>query len=575
MLFSANQSFPRPQEDEPLNDQETLDLQALFQFVKRRWSLVAAWIAIGLCCGIVFFIFSPSYYAAYTTVLISDAALRPAGAAAIQADAANPATYIYSQIQVLQSNEVLVPVIRSQHLVDDPEFGGVEDGITGHIVQLARSLLAYVRVMEGNKAPPAPTQDHLTMIRLKRALSIQQLSMSNAIQIGITSRSPIKAAAIANAIAESYINSQLERKRQNAEMETKRLRVRLDELRKKAFSAQEVEAQAAGEATDMAAAAHFKELQDDAEIYRALYNAAKRQYMNAGQQVVSADARIISAAEPPLRKHWPRAFLVLIAAAGAGGLIGSGHALIRQATDRTLYSVDDVRRLTQLGFVYDAPNISRWVTETGGSSPLQRSYRVRSPHLEDWLAKIVVRLTDNGAEEGARIVGVAATTPGAGASLIAAHLARILTTNGFKTLLIDANWKKKRGQSKTQGQGSVHGLTNESTKVQLSSHVLDVSVLRELTELRATNATFSILEALRSRRAEGLYDYIFVDFSSIAETADLAGSIGILDDIVLVTEPHPAIDALRESMRVVPRTAVTALIVNKASRATARTARVG
>lgn len=562
MLFSANQPVLRPHEREPLPDQEAVDVQALIRFVKRRWTLVAVWTAIGIFCGTAFFVLSPSYYSAYTTVLISDAVLRPAAGAGVQADAANPATYIHSQIQVLQSNEVLVPVVRGQRLTEDPEFNGANEGLAGHVIELARSTLAYLRGKGRSNAAPAPTLEHLTMIRLKRVLSIQQLALSNAIEIGVTARSPVKAAAIANAIANSYIDSQLDRKRQAAAAALQRLQTRLDELRKKAFSAQEVEEKASTATTDMTAGARFKELQDNAEIYRALYNAAKRQYMNADQQFVSADARVISTAEPPLRRSWPRGFMVLIVAVAGGGAVGVGHALLKHAADRSIYSVDEVRRLTKVGLILDVPNISRWVTEPGDSTLLQRSYRVWSPIIEDSIARLVVRLHDSDAEKRLRVVGVVATTPCAGASLIAAHLARILTDSGRQTLLVDANWNKTCAPSKSLEDEPVRQLRDEPITMQVGSNALNISVLRGSIALGAANASFSILASLQFRRAEDIYDYILVDFCSLSHSADLEANLGILDDVILVTEAHPNVEDLYEAMRVIPRSAITALIRN-------------
>ena len=103
-----------------------------------------------------------------------------------------------TEVQFLDSRAVAARVVRDERLVNDPEFGG-------------GSVDAAVA-------------------RFDDALSIRRVGMTYLIDISVDSRSPQRAAALANATAEAYVELQKERKRAATQAATDLLRRRVDAM---------------------------------------------------------------------------------------------------------------------------------------------------------------------------------------------------------------------------------------------------------------------------------------------------------------------------------------------------------
>src|SRR5262249_31551094 len=108
----------------------------------------------------------------------------------------------------------------------------------------------------------------------------------------------------------------------------------------------------------------LRELQNNAETYRALYNNFLQRAYTEYDPPLSG-ARVITPAEPPAERSWPRAILILAFAVVGGAAAGGGHALLRQATDHSLRTVEDVQRSTGLDRVAVVSVIRRRAWKTG------------------------------------------------------------------------------------------------------------------------------------------------------------------------------------------------------------------
>jgi len=216
-----------------------------------------------MSAGVAFIMLSPAYYTAFSTILLEDRSLRPPAELLGGAIAMDPA-YSESQVQVLQSDEVLGRVVDQNRLGETEEFGKAGGGLGALVSYLASAFL-------GPRAQVTPR--HIATANIRRGLSINRLGTSNAVEIGFTSRNPVSAAMIANAIGQTYIDTQLELKRQARADAASQLRERLADLRKRAFPADRGAPAAppveeAGEQVE----SHFQELQNSTETYRLLYN---------------------------------------------------------------------------------------------------------------------------------------------------------------------------------------------------------------------------------------------------------------------------------------------------------------
>jgi Mrp family chromosome partitioning ATPase len=547
----AGESFRPDQRD-------VLDTQAIIGFLRRNRQLCLMWIFAALCCGIAFIVFSPDYYSAYTTVLLEDRTLRPPTAANAGAGLTDPA-YVDSQVQVLVSDEVVERVVDQNRLDEDREFGNTAGGLRTLISNLAPFLL--------NARPETPR--HAATVTIKRALSVRRVGISNAVEIGFTSRNPARASMIANAIAQTYIDSQRELSRQARADAAAQLWDRLAELRNKAFAVDDrappvlLATPEAGEQAQQ----RFRELQNNAETYRLLYNSfLQRGYTDSLDGSSSPDARVITSAVPPIDRSWPRSSLVLAIAVACGAAGGLGHACLRQALGRAPLTVEDVRLSTGLDQVVGIPMVTRaraWKCADSPQQDLQPAYTKSSAGIYVPIGRVAVRLQEEPSRESKSIIAVAAAIDGAGASSIAAHLAKTVAGSGQRTLLVDANWRR-RWVGQESSSDPRRKLAGAMTTIDLEADKLDVLTLRAPVPVSELNASLSIIAALQWARSE--YDYIVVDFHAAGQTADLEVSMSLIDKVIVVAEAgRTSSENLRATLRLVPREKIAALVLNKIS----------
>jgi Mrp family chromosome partitioning ATPase len=540
--------------EDPLdpNDRDSLSADGLIRFFRRSWRVCLVWILTGLGGGVAFMLYSPAYYTAFATILLEDVSLK-VPTEQIGATVAVDPNYGDSQIQVLQSDEVVGRVVDQNRLTEDEEFG-----------KAARGFAFTASPPEGVKS----TLRYATGMRVKRALSIRRLGLSNAVEIGFTANSPVRAAAIANAIAQSYIDSQFELKQKAREEAASYLRHHLAEVRNQAFATDPPMPNIAPITSEAGAArwARIREHQNTTETYRALYNSLlQRRYAESADLFSMSSARVITPAEPPSEKSWPRALFVLAIAVMGGAATGIGHALARQVTDHSLRTVDDVQRSTSLDRIASFPrstrralHVKRW--SKGG---LQQAYEAASAKLHNTMSKVAVRLQGEHSQQSRSVIGVVAPTSGAGVSMVAAHLAKTIADSGRRTLLVDANWRKPPTARAMLNSEPARKLARTLKTIELEAGSLDVLVLRATSSMSELNASLSIVTTLQHLKTE--YDSVVVDFHSIDQTADLEASTAVLTNVIIVVEARrTSSESIRWLLRLVDRDKVAAIVLNKA-----------
>jgi Mrp family chromosome partitioning ATPase/capsular polysaccharide biosynthesis protein len=525
-----------------------------------------------VCAGIAFIVLSPAYYTASSTILLEDRTLRPPAELIGGAFATDPA-YSESQVQVLQSDEVLGRVVDQNRLGENEEFGKAGGGLRALVSYLASAFL-------GPGAQVTPR--HTATVNIRRGLSISRLGTSNAVEIAFTSRNPVSAAMIANAIGQTYIDSQLELKREARADAASQVRDRLAELRKRAFPVDQHAPDAAqppiAEAGEQVES-HFKELQNSTETYRILYNNfLQRGYTESVEDSSLPGPRMITSAERPAEQSWPRPALILVAAVGCGLVGGVGHALLRQATDHRLRTMEDLQWSTMDAFVAGIPDFKErlWLGSTDSQQEsLQAVYARNEAVIYDLMGKVAAKLqaavnyqtrsksaAGRSQEGSTSIIGVVAPIEGAGVSLIASHLARIIAESGQRTILVDANWRKPVGAPAGLNAGCRQALESTYTTIQLNPFTLDILTLRAIAPISELSASLSIVSALEGLEAD--YDWIVVDFNSTEQTSDFEASVSIINTAIVIVEAgSTSSECLSATLRMIPRSKVGALILNK------------
>jgi polysaccharide biosynthesis transport protein len=146
-------------------------------------------------------------------------------------------TKIASIGSIIQSSAVLEHVVKSEKLYDDPEFGLVRRGF------LARLLSRFPGFRGAD--PSAERTDPIATAtgRLRNATSVARDGYSYVINVAVNSSDPVKAAHLAQAVGEAYLNDQLQGKYEAARRASSWLFGRLAEMRKATIDSEEAVAQ--------------------------------------------------------------------------------------------------------------------------------------------------------------------------------------------------------------------------------------------------------------------------------------------------------------------------------------------
>ncbi|RYE32620.1 MAG: hypothetical protein EOP23_11795 [Hyphomicrobiales bacterium] len=133
--------------------------------------------------------------------------------------------YLESQARVIASDSIKSRVVERLNLDRDPDFGGASAGF------LARLM--------GADTGPSPKATLYALAALDRTVAVRRGERTFVIDISATAQDPDKAAKIANALAEAYLEDQTAVRSEAAQRATTALTGRLEELRNRLRIAEE------------------------------------------------------------------------------------------------------------------------------------------------------------------------------------------------------------------------------------------------------------------------------------------------------------------------------------------------
>ncbi len=220
----------RPQSSEPLD----WNLVAITAAIWRHKLMVLGIAAVAFLAMLLFLAVTPAQYTASTQILIDPSDLKVVDNGLTSQPQTNDIALLQveSQVRVLGSNSVLAPVVASEHLDTDPEFGG---GPPSLLRTIATDLFGLVGLSPS--ARPAPSL--IALDQLRRRLKISRADRTYVVDVAVTTRSRETSVRIANAIADSYIATQVTARADAARRATEQLTARLNELRTKVRQAEE------------------------------------------------------------------------------------------------------------------------------------------------------------------------------------------------------------------------------------------------------------------------------------------------------------------------------------------------
>ncbi|WP_183237630.1 AAA family ATPase [Bradyrhizobium sp. CIR18] len=222
-----NRDFP---EGEQGSSQQ--DIRFYVDIIRRQFPTVLAIASATLLVAIVYLFTAAPLFTSTASVVIDTRKLQLFQQQSFLGDVALDSSTVETQVEILKSENVSLAVIRDLHLIDDEEFTGGGGGLVGAVIGSVSRLFS---------SPSASSEYQLTrraLGRFESGRTIKRLGQTYVMEIGFTSRDPVKAGRIANAIADSYIVDQLEAKYQSTRRASVWLQDRIKELRIQASAAQ-------------------------------------------------------------------------------------------------------------------------------------------------------------------------------------------------------------------------------------------------------------------------------------------------------------------------------------------------
>ena len=205
--------------------------KSLVDFTRRRYATVVFAIAIALALGLVYILTAPSSFTATSSLIIDTHKLRVFGQQSIFNEMPLDTSAVDSQVEILKSETIALAVIKKLNLTDDPEFVR-RGGLVGALVD------TFIGFFSSGEPASEFSLRREAVGAFKSKLAVKRAGLTYVILISFQSYNPDRAAQIANAVANAYIDDQLESKYDAARRAGVWLQARLNELREQASAAE-------------------------------------------------------------------------------------------------------------------------------------------------------------------------------------------------------------------------------------------------------------------------------------------------------------------------------------------------
>jgi succinoglycan biosynthesis transport protein ExoP len=212
--------------------------------LRRGWRFPAVGCFIGLTLAVVYIASVPTLYRSTARILIDPSMGRYLQTNKIIDAPSFDETQIGSQVYILSSESIVVPVIRSMNLAQDPEFVGRPKRGNTQILGKVSQIINIVKQYVGWNDESHVTIDRDTVLEQTavgaffRHLTVYREDVANVISITFESEDPNKAASIANAVADTYIATTSEAKLNSSKVAGRYIQNRLMELKLQAEDAE-------------------------------------------------------------------------------------------------------------------------------------------------------------------------------------------------------------------------------------------------------------------------------------------------------------------------------------------------
>jgi polysaccharide biosynthesis transport protein len=222
-----------------------IGIRDILPILRRDWMFPLLGSFIGLALGLFYISTIPPLYKTYARILVDRSMNRYLQTNKIVMEPFLDQAELESQVHILSSESIILPVVRSLNLASDREFVGPPNKGGAYLLWMVGNLMKIVKRSVGweNDARDQAMIDREVMLErtaveglLKRMTAYRE-DVANVITLTVSSEDPNKAARIANAIADTFITTSQEARARSIKVATQLLQERLTELKTQATEA--------------------------------------------------------------------------------------------------------------------------------------------------------------------------------------------------------------------------------------------------------------------------------------------------------------------------------------------------
>lgn len=205
-----------------------LSFERVTDVLRRQWPVIAACTGASLALVMVYLALAQPMYTANARIMMDTRQAQVLDKDSNASSALIDTGYVDSQVEVINSDDLILSVVRRLKLTEDPEFNGSNPG-------LLSIVLGKVMSVVGSREPPSQERlEHAVVEAVQKSLRTERVLTTYVLSLNYRSRSPDKAAKIVNAIANAYLVGALEAKYQSTKRATEWLQQRSIELSEQA-----------------------------------------------------------------------------------------------------------------------------------------------------------------------------------------------------------------------------------------------------------------------------------------------------------------------------------------------------
>jgi len=377
----------------------------------------------------------------------------------------------------------------------------------------------------------------VTPEELATAIDVTPIRDTQLVTLAVSDPSPARAAAIANTVAQVFIEQTQQRQAEIAGPGADQVQQNIDAIQKQIdeANARIAELQAQPNAGDPAVQQEIRNLQTQLAQFTETHSAL----IEAQQRILASAAsgpriRVTADAVPPESPVRPRTTLNTALGGVLGALLGLGVVLVLVYLDDTVKDAEDVRRLTgrpALGWIPRFRGPVGIALVTAPRSPVSEGYRSLRTNLQ---------FATLGQE--VRSILVTSARPRDGKTTTVVNLGAVLAQGGQQVIVVDGDLRRPQLHATLGSIPNRVGLTNlllTEDAVDLSAVLqeTDVPGLRVLTTGPLPPNPTDVLDSPRMHDLiavlEGMADIVLIDAPPVP-VSDALVLAGMVDRVLLV-----------------------------------------